>query len=437
MEDYNYINSEYARLMDEMNCIRLKDIENIKIGSLLYFYFENLQFGVQNNWSVIKNFIWIIARTFTIRTEMEGDVSAEKWFYCSRPLAAYRPDHLENMRKVSNVIESYFMVWETNRVRLSFFKVKYILCMMNWNHQLKKLLTDRNMRWTVLRTIYSARLDCLDMQHLAKGGRPKVLTVMEETTPSSQFIINWAKQNGCKTVVLQHGFYQKTNKLSYYLQNGICDYMVLYSKAQEKIVQACGGYVGQVKCLGMHQFVDMTSPSLDSGVENKNTIGVFLNPSLARREENKRLLSLVNLACLNVGMDIIVKLHPSDSNNDEHFYQQFIDEKLLKKIICKEETSLQIMKQIDVMVCVESTSYLESVSQKIASFLYVDCEWKGERAFNELPYDVYFDNEEKLERLILSRNDTIRKKEIECLREYLCGSQDPREEYKHFFEAIC
>lgn len=421
---------ELYPLRESLSQICLKKIEDYDVGKLgfrlLHIYYIKKSEKRETIW---KHIAMILARCFTIRNKIEEHKEGKVICYCSRPMVTGRPDHLQNFLRVINLLENKTVMVGTAIEGITLKNIKTLLLPFVWDMQLRKVVQDKYLRVILVRNIYSAYIDFLEYRNYEKkkSSKPVGLLLLEETIPSAMLLAEYFQKQGRKTAVLQHGLYAASEQMKYYLSNWGCDYMLAYSKYSVDLLEEVGNYPGEIHILGMYQYIGQTLE--ERNIEKAERIGIFLDGFAI--EKNLEMINIVVEACKNTKRKIYIKLHPSSDEKEMEIYKQKIDMSNIVGIYSKKPVSIELEKNIDVMVCRNTTCFVEAVFQKIPAFIY-----NKESIYKGIKANIYFNSKEELSILFSKVEDGSIKERLEFLKIYLCGPTEPEVTYSQFFYEL-
>lgn len=423
---------ECNRILSRLDKLKLKGIENYSVKGLTFRLIYMYKCGYLKAQPVLKHIGMMFLRCMTDRNHIEGNGNI--LCYCSRPMTAIRSDHLTNFFRVTDLLDSKVLMYGTKLEKITFKRIKTLALPFIWNYQLKKCISDRGLRWWIVRDIYSGYHDLLEFQAYESKKKldAKGILLLEETIASSQFLETYFRRRNLLCTGMMHGMSAADRQSGYYMANWHSDYLLAYSRYGAEMIKEAGGYKGNLVIAGMYQFIGLNLTQRE--INSIHAIGVFLDGSIGDevRRMNLRMINLVIEACEGARIKIYVKLHPSNSMDDYRYYKENVKDYKNIRFFLKKPSSIEIERRIDMFVCRDTTCLFEAIYQEIPSFVY--CDPPG--LFSNIDEDIYFASAADLKRHMGKYLDGSQRSITKKIKLYLCGNEDPASAYEDFFFSI-
>lgn len=431
---------ELEKLTMDMNKnLKLSGIEDFDSGSLLNFpLYQIMILGKRVERNAILNAIKIFFRAIIKRTAYKRYKNGDIICYIARPLIADRHDHYDAFKNVTGLLENKTIFTPTKLVGFSLANISTLRLPFVWNKELKAYGFNRSNRRDIVRSLYSGYMDYKEVIDVIDE-KQRGLLLYTETTPPSQFLKQYSKKNGITTVCLQHGTYNISEHAKYYLLHWGCDYLAAYSEYAKNRFAEMGGYKGEVVSLGIPKFIGFSYVQRQLGTIK--TVGILVDGNNGNDYIYLAIMEqIVVKVCNDCGIKVLVKHHPSDSDDILRYYKDNVHGDFT--VIGNKSSSLDFEKGVDAVVCRNTTCFVECVFQRIPTFIYNGNYHTGKDGFLEdlsypgLNEDIYFDDEKKFRGLIEKYSNPLNYGLIDDLRSYVCGNTDATEEYARFFKKI-
>lgn len=427
---------ELYELIEKYNTIKLKNIEEFKIGQVnslyLYNYFIDKRESEYSWYRIVRSFL---LRCFSKLYKFEKYGNGSPIVFVARNNSGSRKDHLNNTRNVCTLLNNKTIVYGKRFIRLTIVNICTLFYPLSWNRTLKKIEKNTRFRWGLIANTYFDYLDFLEYLRFERKNHmdPSGLVLLSETHPVSQFMGQYFKNRKRTTVALMHSLMSKGDKEKMEVYNSMCDYLISYSPfATDKAdAKAYDRYIKGIYELGMIQFVRSNLKLRE--ISKINTIGIYLDGMGEKSiQSNTNMIQTTLDAFQNTEKRIYVKCHPSNTLEQIEYFKKNIRTEHDIPFYRTEVLSTDLEKTTDLMILRNTNCLLEGIYQQIPTFIFnmEPVDFKG------LPVDIYFSSAEELQKLVEKTENNEMREPLKRLKEYMCGVDNPDHNYKKFFNDL-
>jgi hypothetical protein len=224
------------------------------------------------------------------------------------------------------------------------------------------------------------------IRNLLTNISPALLVLAIDNDPISQMFIRESKKTGIKTLLVQESLmrpYQYTLRKKYisnilynslrgigipltYIKygTGLCDAVLASGKIPQKIFIKRGVPANKIFIVGYPKYDTMIEKLKHvKTVENNKPVYLFAaSTNIIQDVANTHFLNKLISATIQLGVYLIIKLHPRSSLEPADIYKTIADHNTsLVEIVKEGDDTFSILKQSDVLITVSSTVILEAL----------------------------------------------------------------------------
>lgn len=413
-------NQELMQLQAEINNIKFKGCENVKVGDVLY-YNLNTQIGILE---IVRGLLRMLRNEITDSYEYKIYGMPNTIFLFSNSYIT-RKDHLATFEKVCETADDYVKIAATKR-HLTMPADSLFLALI-WVKQFKKLGKSIAWRISMASRLQQCYCDYRYVFRYLEKNRIELLNMVSlcDVMPVDDFFVQMCNSLGIRTVTLQHGIFYKGEHA---YTNSKSDYFLAHNLFSKNNAIKSGISEDKVYIVGMPQLIGVYSKNV---VQRKNNgiIGVVLSGGENCEPYDIELVNMVKGFKQKYNCKIYVKFHPGyGANKYSKSLLRGIDE-----IYEEEISAYDFSEKVDFTVDAGSSLFVEYTLRQEISFTFL-CDVSP---YIEHDIEMGFSSYEEMEKLFLLYKKDFEKlsKMMEHVREYFSIDAKPSELYRRFFET--
>lgn len=411
-----------------MNIIDWKDLDEKAIFKLMNEIFvHDRQKGVL--FRVIRNLFYKPADY-----ELYGSRTGSILFFYSPDY--YRLDHVKQFQVVAKCADNAF-VMEGKKKENGIKRLSLKAAMRNLQ-TIPSLLKWHTKKWGSVR-LFLHMLPCYwNLNHEWDYIRNinldsfRALVVYFDARYTDAALVELFRMNHKKTATLQHGYFtaHSDKAISVYetgleLRCSNADYLLAWNEATRKEAQKQGIGAEKVHVLGIPRYInsDVSHEEFNFDLA-KGAFGVILGIKDNERE-NIAMIVLANEIAKIYNYRYYLKYHPVFKGDE---YLRYVDKTYYIANIDKSVGLQEYSKKMDFFLVGNSTVMLELLYLKKRAFHYSDISRTDK--YSEMP-EISFSNIKDFTKTFKASKEVF-----EIVRERYCGPENPKEQYRSFFEEV-
>ncbi len=409
---------------ERINLKVFKGCEGLLIGDVIHYNCAKklgLKAGMSFLFSIIKRAIFT---HYDITVKGVPKTICLMSGYC-----ASRSDHRKAFLDVVSLIDNC-VIFQAKKPTLNLSFFFEIFKIRDWNKQLKCEIKDIGSRFLCLRIIFDAYLDYIYFEKMQKENSweiDKIVTFCDVHPVECFFTQKFNEQNKI-TVTLQHGIFSLAIDPWAYIKSK-SKYMLTDSQHSVDSAKSVGYKniaipVGSMHCINNKIVARPTQFKND-------VIGIIMNSNMTPKEDNIRMVNIVQEFCKKYKKRALIKYHP---NNNIEDYKSIIDTDVTEE--CEKTMNVvDFLNEIDVAVVCDSTVFTTALYNWIPVVLFYREGFDVKKYLNS--EEVKFSSLTQFERLITMITDNQPFFDImERYREYYLSKGDIKENYRNAFKEI-
>ena len=424
-----YTQEDFVNSIDRLSKLKLWGFKEFETGHFLYrTVLDYMLLNTRVSFS-IKGFL---SRLITSQKKytFSSDTDNKTVLYWSQKYDS-RKDMNEILGRVSNVSDYVEVLKESyERIRDPFI-LFHLHCVIQWYVAFKRAKFPKDL---ILAFLYDT-LWLFRFLHFLQINRDQLLKarafiVLNDEYCDENLFVQFGKNNKIPTATLQHGAYSKgvsDNNLSHFQHvyyNLTADRCFVWGDYYKDV--GTGWVSPSVKLLplGIPKYIDAVIPEKygETGI-----FGVFLDaPVPWLWDSNMQLIRMANELAARYDYTYIVKLHPSDQQEN---YTGCFDKQYCVNTVEIEETVLDFCRKIDFAIVGASSTYIEMLYFGVPVFRYYNGKYMD--VFSGLDYDKVTSFSDLVRKYEIFRNKPDQyAAEVRKEREYCCGKGNVGENYR-------
>lgn len=411
-------------LQDKLNSISFKKCIGIKVGDMLHYYISD-KYSWKDGLSSVMH---MIVKTAFVRSyEFQHNGQPKTVCLFSNSYRG-RTDHLQAFKNVSCLTEnSVEMVCGRYAVKLGYFR--YITLPLQWNNQMRRIISHFGSRWKLVSILYQAYMDYVALQEESKKNHWDIQYLLTycDVMPVDSFFTQRFKREEKTCVTLQHATYN-IEKNSWAYTASMSDYFLAESTSALHEAERAG-YHGNMIPVGAPRFVGQRQYE-QPDMFKTSIIGIVMNSPEQPREDNISMIMMLQRYCKATNKKLKLKFHPA---NDPQEYEQYID-RSNTETYGREISAEQFGNMVDIAIVSASSVFVTMLRQWIPCYLFVR---KGHDPMLYANADEFkFTNEDEFERKLQNINTDQSITAMKNMRDYLLAQGDSTENYKKALKMI-
>ncbi len=419
------------KLQTEINQIQFYNCEEIEMGDVLHYLITGQLLGKCRWKTAIKAYVSMVVRIACSRSyKIESNGTPKTIFLFSNSYRG-REDHKRAFLAAAELVDKDYATMVCDKRRLRLCGLKYFICLIRWNRQLKSVVPQFDKRIAFVSAIFQAYMDYEEMMEACKnfGWEIGNLVVHCDVMPVDCFFVQKFNHIGKTTVTLQHGTYIR-EKDEWPMKKSKSRYFFAESQYAEECAKDCG-YCGRVITVGSPHHIGL---DVNKKLELKRIkiIGVFLDGEGTKSQviqDNIKMIQIVQEYSKKNSKNILLKYHPS---NHKRYYEKYIDTKVTT--VCPAEMMAdEVGNMADLAIMSKSTVFLTMLKLWKPVLIYRS---KDENLKFYLKDEISFSDIHTFEKKIQRMSTEEYKQKINQCRDYYLAPGCIEENYKMAFRKI-
>lgn len=415
----NYVEKLYSYRM------KIKGFENYDASKLLAY----VSFA-RNLTNVFRSIIIIVIYLIIDPFKIEVIPSKSKFIFFQD--SSIRKDH----KKTCDSIESLFdeiSILRKKRNRCIKIDFKFLYFFANWLVFFLLMKISLSRKFMYLSTLCGLyRFKNKIEKIYPNSNNWNVFITFFDGSPIQNLAAQFFKANGCKTITLQHGFFDKVvdkyecdaNSI---IRGLVSDYFFVWDKKSRDNAVESGISAEKIKIAGPVKYFN--------SIRKKNfslnkSFCIYFDGTEHYVPRNRNMLKYGKIISDCLGLHFFVKLHPSNSLFD---YPEIKDNCI--DILPNDIINPKILNKFDFIIVAGSSLLIESIYVGTPVFRYIDGDRDELFAGISVPT---FSNENDLlgilKKFYLNPEEAFL--HVNSIRKNLCFPEDVREAYRSAFEKI-
>ena len=424
-----YTQEDFVNSIDRLSKLKLWGFKEFETGHFLYrTVLDYMLLNTRVSFS-IKGFL---SRLITSQKKytFSSDTDNKTVLYWSQKYDS-RKDMNEILGRVSNVSDYVEVLKESyERIRDPFI-LFHLHCVIQWYVAFKRAKFPKDL---ILAFLYDT-LWLFRFLHFLQINRDQLLKarafiVLNDEYCDENLFVQFGKNNKIPTATLQHGAYSKgvsDNNLSHFQHvyyNLTADRCFVWGDYYKDVGSGWVSPSVKLLPLGIPKYIDAVIPEKygETGI-----FGVFLDaPVPWLWDSNMQLIRMANELAARYDYTYIVKLHPSDQQEN---YTGCFDKQYCVNTVEIEETVLDFCRKSDFAIVGASSTYIEMLYFGVPVFRYYNGKYMD--VFSGLDYDKVTSFSDLVRKYEIFRNKPDQyAAEVRKEREYCCGKGNVGENYR-------
>lgn len=409
---------EKTQLVEVLNNIRFKGLEDKKCGDALFFLLDNMEVECITRFNRLRAAARVLRGTLWegIGFQREGDGRIAFLFSNSY---AGRSDYREWFDKITGLCEEKCRIVPAKK-KLTLTGIKYIGHVFRWIKQCRNAGIDRQTGILISSVLYEGYADYIRIIGYMAQTPPKLFVTLCDTHLIDSLVVQEYNSRGVDTATLQHGSFSA----SWVLQGSPSKFFLAYGKFTEEQCILSGMRPEKIRLLGMPHQIGVKYPAKVC-INNKNAIGVIFCGGRYAADDIRMLKTALEYGG-RAGYKVYVKLHPGYGTD----MYEFDGWKEVGQVFGNEINIGQFAQKVKFSITAGSTVLVEYMMKMIPVFSY-DGRYK---IYQNITW-CQFQNADELEELDKKyfADELLLRQKMTETREYFCISGDIAEHYREFF----
>lgn len=264
--------------------------------------------------------------------------------------------------KVEECVEKKTIIRPRKQMGISKGLWKYLFLWLDWKRQLKRAVKDTRISWFLSLNLLKAYIELDKFRKELNGFEPRVIVTFCDVHPVDAMVVQWAKINLIKTVTLQHGHFNASDR-GWVFSRSKSDFFFLQGEYARQEALLCGKSENGLIVAGMMNFIGSERKEIHPIEIEKNVFAVLLNGPGAK-EDNDGFLKCADDIAEKYGLKYVVRTHPNLSN--QNYFSS--------KYCCGESKQVESIEDLvgrtQFVLVGNSTMFIESLYIGGAAFRY-------------------------------------------------------------------
>lgn len=340
-----------------------------------------------------------------------------------------RNTYQQMLRKVEECVERKWIVRPEKKIRFYLGSIKYWLIFCEWKKKINHVLKNSRLSLYLSLCLLRAYVELEKFKNTIKGISPDVIVTFCDVLPVDAMIVQWARKNKIKTVTLQHGHFNASDR-GWVFGRSKSDFFLLQGKYARDQALKSGHPEKGLKTVGMMSYIGKSRKEMQALQHDKTSFAVLLNGPGAK-EDNPGFVKCADEIAEKYGLQYIIRVHPALRREE---YEVFFSSDYCCGESKQSESIEQLVSKTQFVLVGNSTMFIETLYVGGVVFRYLGY---SQDIYDGIGWCAFRDATEFgtiYDKCVL--NSTYLKEKVNESLEQLCAPGDIAHNYTMAFEEI-